>query len=140
MANMRTGFVDSYHASRIDHLKGTAYPAAPATIYLGIFSKMPGSDGTGGTEISPATRPTLTLGSDQTDGNGRQYCTNSAISNVVLTNTTPVTVTGFGVFSANSGGTPLYFDRVYPFQVAAGATINIAANYLKVFAEPRTIE
>ena len=142
MPTPRRGFVDAYHSSRLNHLTGTTYPAAPVTLYLGLFAgKLADSSGAGGTEISPATRPTLTLGTTQTDPNNRQYITNgSAITGIVLTNTSLAEVIGFGVFAANSGGSPIYVDTLpSPFQVAAGATITIPANAIKIFAEPPTI-
>lgn len=139
----RAGFIDSYHGSRVNHLTGTAYPAAPATIYLGLYlGQMPKSDGTGGTEVSPATRPTLTLGAAQFDVNGRQYITNAAaITGITLTNTSAGEIVGFGVFSATSGGTPIYIDRFQTaaFQVQIGQTISIPAGGIKVFAEPPTL-
>jgi hypothetical protein len=142
MPNTRRGFIDSYHSSRLTHLTGTSYPASPTTIYLGVYAgKLPLSDGSSGSEISPATRSTLTLGSTQTDANGRQYITNaSAITGIVLTNTSPATVVGYGIFTANSGGTPIYVDILPdPFQVSVGQTISIPAGAIRVYAEPPTL-
>lgn len=141
MPTARRGYIDSYHGSRLTHLTGTTYPAAPTTLYLGIYAgKIPASDGTGGTEVSPATRPAITLGATQTDYNGRQYITNSALSGIVLTNTAAAEIIGFGLFGASSGGTPIYVDLLpAAFQVQAGATISIPAGAIKIYAEPPTI-
>jgi len=139
----RTGFNDAYMASRLNHLTGTTYPSAPTTLYLGIYmGAVPISDGSGGTEVSPSTRPSITLGSPAYDANNRQYITNaSAVTGIVLTNSAAGEVLGFGLFAANSGGTPIYFDR-FPtasYQEAAGATITIPAGGIRVYAEPPTV-
>src|SRR5579859_774145 len=141
MPNARTGFNDTYHQSRINHLAGTSYPAAPTNLYLGLYmGAMPNSAGTGGTEVSPATRPGITLAAPTTDSNNRYYVTHSAaVSSITLTNTAAGEIVGFGLFSATSGGTPIYFDRLPPFQVTAGQTISIPAGTVKVYAEPPTI-
>lgn len=142
MPNARRGFVDSYHDARINHLKNTSYPAALVSAFLGLYAgSIPLSDGSGGTEVSPATRPTITFGSTQTDPSGRKYISNSAaITGIVLTNASPAEIIGFGIFSANSGGTPIYMDVLpAPFQVSAGQTISIPAGAIKVYAEPPTL-
>lgn len=142
MPNTRRGFIDSYHDSRLTHLKNTAYPTALTSTFLGLFAgNIPLSDGSGGTEVSPATRPGITFGSLTTDPSGRKYMTNSsAITGIVLTNTSPAEIIGFGIFSANSGGTPVYVDVLpAPFQVSAGQTISIPAGGIRVYAEPPTL-
>lgn len=137
----RAGHNDTQQAARLNWFGGTAYPAAPVTLYLALYAgKMPKSDGTGGTEVSPATRPAITFGSVAQDANGRHYFANNAVNNITLTNTSPAEVIGFGLCSVSSAGTPLYYDRLAsPFQVATGATISIPAGAIRVFAEPPTI-
>lgn len=141
MATARAGHNDAQQVARLNWFTGSAYGAAPTTIYLGLYAgKMPLSDGSGGTEVSPATRPAITFGSVTTDANGRHYMANNAVSNIVLTNTSAAEIIGFGIFSANSGGTPLYYDRLPgAFQAAAGATVSIPAGAIRVYAEPPTI-
>ena|SRR5215469_10967214 len=137
----RAGHVDSQQASRLNWFKNTAYPAAPTNTYLALYAgSMPKSDGTGGNEISPASRPAITFGAVATDANGRHYMSNNAVNSITLTNTSQAEVIGFGIMSATSGGTPYYSDRFpAPFPVAAGATISIPAGAIRVFAEPATI-
>ena len=141
MATARAGHNDAQQAARLNWFTGSAYAAAPTTIYLGLYAgKMPLSDGSGGTEVSPATRPAITFGAVTQDANGRHYMANNAVSNIVLTNTSAAEIIGFSIFSANSGGTPLYYDRLPgAFQVAAGATVSIPAGAIRVYAEPPTI-
>lgn len=140
MANARTGFVDAYHNSRLTHITGTSYPANPVGTFLALFmGKMPLSDGTGGTEVT-GTRPAITLGAPQTDFNNRAYITHAAgVNNITLTNTSAGEVVGFGIFAANSGGTPIYTGALPPFQAQAGATVSIPAGTVKLYAEPPTI-
>lgn len=141
MATTRTGHLDAQQSARLNYLKGSSYSAAPSTVYLGIYaSSMPLSDGSAGNEISPATRPAITFGAVAQDANGRHYMTNSsAINSVVLTNTASAEIIGFGVFTASSGGTLLYMDRIYPYQIAAGATVSFPVGSIKIYAEPPTI-
>lgn len=140
MATTRTGFVDSYHASRLTHLTGTSYPSNPVGTYLGLYmGNLPNSAGSGGTEVT-GTRPAITLGSPTNDFNTRQYITHaSAVSSITLTNTAAGEIVGFGIFAASSGGTPIYIDKLPPMQVTAGATVTIPAGVVRIYAEPPTI-
>lgn len=141
MATARAGHNDAQQAARLNWFGGSAYPAAPLNTYLGLYAgKMPVSDGTGGTEVSPATRPAITFGAVAVDANGRHYMANNAVNGITLTNASAAEVIGFGIFSANSGGTPIYYDRLPgAFQVAAGGTVSIPAGAIRIFAEPPTI-
>jgi hypothetical protein len=132
-ATLRAGWVDSQQSTRL----------SVGTVYLAIYAgSLPVSDGTGGTEISPATRPAITFGSVAQDFNGRHYQPNVAVNNIVLTNTSPCTVLGFGICTAAVKGdaTVIYLDHLpQPFQVAKGATISIPAGAIRMYAEPATI-
>lgn len=136
----RTGFTDTYHDSRLNHLTGTSYPATPAGNYLALYiGALPASDGTGGIEAT-GTRPAITLGSPTTDGSGRKYVTHaSAVSSISLGNSAAGEIVGFGLFAAATGGSPIYVDRLPPFQVAANATVTISAGTIKIYAEPPTL-
>lgn len=126
----RAGWVDAQQSAR---LSGTFYLA----LYAG---QVPLSNGTGGNEVGPATRPSITFGSVAQDANGRHYQANNAVNNIVLTNTSPAWISGFGICSAATGATVLYIDRLpTPYQVAKGATISIPAGAIRMYAEPATI-
>lgn len=137
---MRLGWLDTMQASRLNHVTGTTYPAALGGTYLALFSVMPTSDGTGGTEVT-GTRPSITLGSPTADYNGRHFMTNaSAVTSITLANTSPAYIVGFGIYDAATSGNLYYIDHLpMPFQVAKTATISIAAKAVKVYAEPPTI-
>lgn len=127
------GFNTSYKNSRLNHLVNTSYPAAIAQAYLAVYlGALPAADGTGGTE-AVATRPSVTLGSPATDFNGRQYITNTA--SVTFTAGSTGGVIGFGICSANSGGSAIYADLLYPFQVVSGQSYTIPANAINVYSE-----
>ena len=130
MPTQRAGWVDAQQSSR---LSGTWYLA----LYGG---SKPASDGTGGNEIGPATRPAITFGSVAQDANGRHYQDNNAVSGIVLTNTSPAHITAFGICTAATGATVAYTDRFpRPFQVGAGMVITIPAGAIRMYAEPPTI-
>lgn len=138
MPTPRTGFIDSYHASRLNHLKGTAYPAAPVGSYLALYiGSLPVSDGTGGSEAT-GTRPSIALSAPQTDANNRQYVSNTSAITATLTNTAAGEIVGFGLCGAATGGTPIYMDRTAPFQVQPGASVTIPAGTIRIYAEPPT--
>jgi hypothetical protein len=140
MPTNRIGHNDTQQSARLNFFKNTTYPTALANTYLGIFGgSLPVSDGSGGTEISPATRPSVTFGAVSQDANGRHYIANSAaVTGIVLSNTSPAEVTGYGIFSATSGGSSLYTGTLYPYQVAAGATISFPVGSIRIYAEPPT--
>lgn len=139
MPTPRAGWLDTMQQSRLQHLTGSTYPSAPGGTYLALFSKMPLSDGSGGVEVT-GTRPSITLSAPVTDANGRHYATNaSAINSIALANASAAQVVGFGIYSAATGGTLYYADRLPPFQVSAGQTISVYAGQIKVYAEPPTV-
>lgn len=133
MATRSRGYVDSYHQSRLNHLKGTAYPTALAGTWIGFYlGSLPLSDGSGQAD---AVRVAMTLGSPVQDpATGRWYAQPTA----AVTFVAPAAgeVVGWGVYGASSGGTPSYLDEVpSPFSVQAGQSVTLPANDLRVWAE-----
>lgn len=130
MPTQRAGWVDAQQSSR---LTGTWFLA----LYGG---QLPKSDGTGGVEIGPATRPSITFSAVAQDGNGRHYQDNIAVTGIVLTNASASHIVGFGICTAATGATVVYSDRFpRPFQVGAGMALTIPAGSIRMFAEPPTI-
>ena len=127
----RAGWVDAQQSTRL----------SVGTVYLAIYAgQLPLSNGTGGTEVSPASRPAITFGSVAQDANGRHYQANNAVNNIVLTNASPCWISGFGICTAATGATVIYLDRLpTPYQVAKLATISIPAGAIRMYAEPATI-
>lgn len=126
----RAGWVDAQQSARLT-----------GTYFLAVYGgQLPKSDGTGGAEVGPATRPSITFGAAQQDGNGRHFAYNNAVNGIVLTNTSPCWINGFGLCSAATGATVVYIDKLpTPYQVMKLATISIPANAIKFYAEPPTI-
>ena len=131
MATGRLGWTD---ANQVSRLTGTWYLA----IHAGAT---PVSDGTGGNEVGPATRPAITFGAVVQDpATQRHYQSNNAVNNIVLTNTAPCWISGFAICSAATGATVQYTGIFpTPYQVAKLATINIPAGAIRMYAEPATI-
>lgn len=129
-------FTSALHQSRLNHIVGVSYPATPAGTFLGLFAGVqPTAAGavTAVTELT-GTRPAITLGTPTQDSNGRWYITHAAA--VTTTLATGGAVTGWGIFAANTGGTPLYFERLPgEFTAAAGASVTIPAGVLKIYSD-----
>lgn len=133
MATKQRGYSDSYHQSRINHLAGTGYPATITTPYVGLYlGSIPLSDGSGNTDNA---RVAVTWAAAAQDPNtGRWYTQPSAA--LTFTPTASGEVVGFGVYSASSGGNPVYADQVpAPFAVAAGKAVTLPASTFRVFSE-----
>jgi hypothetical protein len=96
---------------------------------------MPNDSGTGGTEAT-GTRPAVTFGSPATDGaTGRRYASNTAVTNIQLTNANAGQIVGWGLFGAATGGTPNVVGAMpSAFQVGKNGLINIPAGAIKVYA------
>lgn len=84
-------------------IKGTTMPAAPATVYVGLFNGDPTDAGTGGTEVTTtihtAGRVAVTFGTISGGG----LMANSAIVDFGSA-AAGATITHFGVFDASSAG------------------------------------
>lgn len=132
MATKSRGYVDSYHQSRINHIAGTGYPAAILTPYIGLYlGSLPASDGTGNTDTA---RTAVTWTAPALDPNTQRWYIQPTAA-VTITPAATGEVVGWGVYSASSGGTPVYFDALYPFPVKAGVAVTIPASELRVWAE-----
>jgi hypothetical protein len=64
------------------------------------------------------------------------YITHASSISATLSNAAPGEIVGFGLCAASTGGTPIYVDRLGPFQVQAGATVIIPAGTIRIYAEP----
>lgn len=109
-----------YHAHRTLNLFRNTTPTAPATVYVGLFTTMPGRDGLGGVECTTGTHPSYT----------RQSVAFDAPATGRIVNTAKVTMAaslasawnnliGFGIWDASSGGNLMGYEafpatRSYP--------------------------
>lgn len=112
-------------------LAGGAAPSQLTTVYLDVYSTLPGEDGTGGTSVyqtltGSAGRKTLTTASSFT-------ATNDVVRNNLIeltTNAGACTIVGFAIWTANTSGSMIYYGTVSasPVSVGAGDTVRFDAN------------
>ena len=108
-----------------DHLLRSATWSKPSAIYVGLFTTMPGEDGTGGIEVSGGSYARVQCGP------GDSYWTAPTAGNGVYTNAATIQfplptanwgdVAGYGLFSAASSGT-LYISKTFtaPVTISLG--------------------
>lgn len=136
MPQPKTGYTDSYHQSRINHLAGTTYPAAITTPYVGLYlGKMPLSDGTGATDV---VRAAVTWAAPVQDPNTQRWYIQptAPLTFPAIPALTSGEIIGWGVYAASSGGTPVYADAVpSPFPVVAGQVLTLPAAAFRAWSE-----
>ena len=137
----RTGFVESLTDSRLSWFTGTAYSAAPASLYIGLYSGLPLSDGSGGNEIVRVGP--VAFGAPQTLPGGPAWPTTRFIQPTAAVSVNPGGVaapgahfdfTGYGIFSQASGGTPVYTGS-WAGELLAGVATTLTAQTFRIFAE-----
>lgn len=107
-----------------DHLLRTATWSKPTDIYVGLFTRMPGEDGTGGLEVSGGGYARVKHGPGDSDwtapvgGNGTYSNYTIVQFNVPTTNWGDIV--GFGLFSASSFGT-LFISKAFTTPVTINA-------------------
>lgn len=112
-----TGISSYLQNASLNWFKGTTHPAAPANVYVALFSVVPALDGTGGTEISGGSYARVTVAQGVgswnaitgggTSGNPEQM-TNAAAIGFPTATADWGTVAGVGVYDAASAGNLLY--------------------------------
>lgn len=131
------GYSDAYHQSRINHLAGTAYPAAITTPYIGLYlGKLPLSDGSGATDIVRAG-PVTWAAAVQDPNTLRWYIqpTGPATFPAIPAGVSGQVI-GWGVYAAASGGTPVFVDEVpAPFPVMAGQVLSLSPSTFRAWSE-----
>jgi hypothetical protein len=119
-----------YLEARIsDWLKGTAMPAAPSALYIGLFNGDPTDAGTGGTEVT-----TLILTS------GRMTASFTRVGGVLTSNSAvdfggaagAATISHFGIFDAAAAGNLLMYGPLTGGvqSVESGVNVSFAAGDL----------
>lgn len=127
-----SGFSNYLQNAVLNYLKGTAMPAAPASVFVALFNGDPTDAGTGGSEVTTTIRTA-----------GRVAAAFGAItSNTSMSNSAIVdfgaaaagaTVTHFGLFSAATGGNLLASDTLAaPQTVAVSNPVSFAIGSLTV--------
>lgn len=88
----------------LDHtLRNTAY-TSPTTVYLALFTAMPGVDGTGGTEVAGGSyaRQAVTFGASATG-------VSSSSASLTFSSMPAAVVVGAGLYDALTVGNMLHF-------------------------------
>lgn len=129
------GFTDYVENALLNWLKGVTFPAAPAAVYVGLFSAAP-SDAGGGTEVTTtirvAGRVAATFGSIGAGSGTASQIANNAIVDFG-TAAGGATVTHFGIFDAASAGNLLGWAALStPQTVSANNVVSFAASALTV--------
>lgn len=94
------------HEDRVlNWLKGSAFPAAPGTLYLGLYTAAP-TDAAGGTEVAgnAYARQALTFGAISTVDGPNSMASNADVLFPVATPAGWGTIVAVGLFDAVSGG------------------------------------
>jgi hypothetical protein len=131
-----SGFNDTLIDARLLWLTGSAYPAAPSTLFISLLSGVPLSDGTSVTELTP--RVAVTYGAPNSpSGDGgwtatRNIRPTAALSFTPAGSASPVVFqagSAWALWSASSGGNPLYVGS-YGWELQQGvATVLPAAQF-----------
>lgn len=91
-------------------IKGTTFPAAPTSVFVGLFSSSPTDTGVAGTEVTTSVRPAgrvaVSFGAAAQVGGAAQIANNVAVD--FGDSAAVATISHFALFSLVSGGNMLY--------------------------------
>lgn len=119
-------------------IKGTTFSAAPANLYVGLFSTTPTANVSSGTEVTGSSYARQAVAStawsaiSQAADTIHDQITNSNAITFPAVTTTGYTVVGVGIWDAASAGNLLYYQAVTSQAVAVGNQYVIAAGALSV--------
>jgi hypothetical protein len=140
----RTGFSDSILDSKLAWVTGTTFPAAPGGLWLSLLSGIPGSDGSNVVELTP--RVSVTYGSPASISGDGGYPQTRGIVPTADVSFTPsgsaapnLSVSGaaFAVWSASSGGNPIYIGTLN-WRLLVGVATTLKASELRITAAEAT--
>lgn len=136
------GQSDYLNSAILNWLKGTTYPAAPATTYVALFTTAPTSDaGTGGTEVSGGSyaRAAITSSSGWSSISGGGTSAEQISNAGVITFATPSanwgTVVAVGLYDAVTAGNMLYFATITSQVINTGVVASFAGGALVITAD-----
>jgi len=144
-----SSFSDYMEGTILAWYKGTAFPAAPGTCYLGLFTANPADTGTvaapadgtemtitnGTTGYAAYARQAITWGAvaaasaaPLSDATGQQIQNSAQVTYPANNGGSTVTVTGVGVYSALTAGSLLYYVAITAQAYSAGSapTVNVS--------------
>lgn len=122
----------------LNFIKGTNVVAAPANLYIGLFSTVPTANTGSGTEISGSSYARQTVAStawsaisQNADTIHDQISNSNAITFPAVTGS-PYTVVGVGIWDAATVGNLLFYQAVTSQAVSVSNQYQIAASALIV--------
>ena len=125
----------------LNWLKGTTFPAAPATVYVALFTTAPSNDtGSGAVEVSGGSyaRAAITTSSGWSAiSGGGSSATPEQISNgSTVTFATPTanwgTVVAIGLYDASTAGNLLYWNTITNQTINSGVQASFAVGALVI--------
>lgn len=134
MAGGKSDYLENLIVNLLMGKVGSPY-TPPATLYIALFTVLPGEDGTGGTEVSGGSYARVALTNNTTnfptvsDGNKK--------NGTIITFPTPTgswgTVVGMGVYDAASAGNLFYYSSLAASRaVASGQVQRFAVGALQI--------
>src|SRR2546422_7425557 len=121
----------------LNWLKGTSFPAAPGTLYLGAYTVAPDDPG-GGTEVTGNgyARQAITFGAITEVANGpNTMSTNADILFPVATPAGYGDVVALGLFDSLSGGIMVYWATITTTTIAANDQLKVSSGNATVTEE-----
>lgn len=122
----------------LNWIKGTTFTAAPANLYVGLFSTAPTTNASSGTEVSGSAYARQAVASSawsaisqNADTIHDQISNSNAITFPVVTGS-PYTVLAVGIWDAATVGNLLYWQTVTSQAVSVGNQYQIAGAALLV--------
>lgn len=135
MANSSAKTMSDYILSWI---KGSAFPAAPANLYVGLFSTTPTANTGSGTEVTGSSYARQAVASSawsaitqNADTIHDQISNSNAITFPAVTST-PYTVVGIGIWDAATVGNLLFYIAVTSQSVSVANQYQIAIGQLVI--------
>jgi hypothetical protein len=144
MPMRRQGFNDTLIDVRLLWLNGVSYPAPPASLYIALLAGQPFSDGSGSVtevvRVGPVafTSPATNAG-DPGSSVGRTIRPTAPVSFTPPGQAGPgvsAGVAAWGLFSASSGGNPLYVGSLCAELLVGQATVLPASTFVVSASEP----
>lgn len=135
---MASNAMSSYLEDQVlNWLKGTTFVAAPATVYVALYTATPTDANASGTEVTGGTYSrkavTTSTGWSSISGSGPHTISNSGT--IDWTTTLPAcTLVAFAIYDASSAGNELFWGPLtgQPISVNAGDPTSFAAGALVI--------
>src|SRR5690242_1989554 len=122
----------------LNWIKGTTFTAAPANLYVGLFTATPTANNSAGTEVTGSSYARQAIASSgwsaisQNADTIHDQISNSAAVTFPAVTGSPYTVVGVGIWDASSAGNLLYYQAVTSQAVSVGNQYQLAAGALIV--------